>query len=97
MDGSALFEHKGLVDVTLPEADLESALAHPDNFNLDKFVDVAIEAGAEDVSLEPGEEQPYLCVRLAHCFLLLLLISFKFRVRVRVLLLFFLVSFRVRV
>ena len=64
IDGSALFEHKGLVDVTLPEADLESALAHPDNFNLDKFVDVAIEAGAEDVSLEPGEEQPYLKLRI---------------------------------
>jgi len=58
--GSDLFEHKGLVDVEIPEEDLKSAQSDPDNFDIEKYVDIAIEVNAEDVTLEMGEEKPHL-------------------------------------
>jgi len=44
----------------LPATELEKAKADPENFNVDEYVDIAIEVGAEDVTLEPGMEGPYL-------------------------------------
>ncbi|XP_005091608.1 probable transcriptional regulatory protein Dgeo_2194 [Aplysia californica] len=58
--GADLFDHKGVIEVDVPEEELTTAQSDPDNFNLDKYVDMAIEAGAEDVTLETESETPYL-------------------------------------
>ncbi|CAG5126482.1 unnamed protein product [Candidula unifasciata] len=55
-----LFEHKGVVEVDLSEEELVAANADPDNFPLDKYVEVAIVVGAEDVKLEHDGEKPYI-------------------------------------
>jgi len=55
-----LFRHTGYIEAKLPEDELKVAEADPENFNIDKYVDLAIEVGAEDVTLEPGESGPIL-------------------------------------
>ena len=57
-----LFRHTGYIEAKLPEDELKVAEADPENFNIDKYVDLAIEVGAEDVTLEPGESGPILRV-----------------------------------
>jgi len=55
-----LFKHTGYVDVTIPENEVELAKSDPDKFDLDKYIDMAIEVGAEDVALAAGEDAPIL-------------------------------------
>lgn len=55
-----LFEHSGIIEVSLSESEAQSATADPDGFCLDKYIDIAIEAGAEEVTLERGPGGPYL-------------------------------------
>ncbi|GFO44743.1 translational activator of cytochrome c oxidase [Plakobranchus ocellatus] len=55
-----LFEHSGFIEVSLPEDELSKAANDPDAFCLDKYIDMAIEASAEEVTLEMGLEKPYL-------------------------------------
>jgi translational activator of cytochrome c oxidase 1 len=57
-----IFDHKGVVDVELSKEELVTAKSNPDSFSLDKYVDVAINSGAEDVLLETDddEEEPFL-------------------------------------
>lgn len=55
-----LFEHKGVVEAKLPDADAKSTLSDPKSFVIDKYVDIAIEAEAEEVTLENDEDGPYL-------------------------------------
>ncbi|CAL1538980.1 unnamed protein product [Lymnaea stagnalis] len=55
-----LFEHKGVVEAKLQDADVKSAQSDPKSFVIDKYVDLAIEAEAEEVTLEKDEDGPYL-------------------------------------
>ena len=60
-----LFEHSGILEVSLPESEAVNASADPDGFCLDKYIDVAIEASAEEVTLEIGSDGPFLQVSKA--------------------------------
>ncbi|RUS84084.1 hypothetical protein EGW08_008123, partial [Elysia chlorotica] len=55
-----LFEHSGIIDVSLPGSEADKASADPDRFCLDKYIDIAIEASAEEVTLEMDSDGPYL-------------------------------------
>jgi len=57
-----LFEHKGIIDVALPEEERSVIKSDPGKFDLDKYVDLAIESGAdvEDVKLVSGIDLPFL-------------------------------------
>ncbi|BFZ02545.1 hypothetical protein BsWGS_05584 [Bradybaena similaris] len=59
-----LFTHKGVVEVNLSEEEVVAASADPEHFPLDKYVEVAIVVGAEDVKLEYDGDKPcvqFLC------------------------------------
>ncbi|KAI8793041.1 transcriptional regulatory protein [Biomphalaria glabrata] len=57
---SDLFDYKGVIEVPLSEEEIKSIPSDISLFPLDKYVDLAIEAEAEEVTLQVDEEGPYL-------------------------------------
>uniref|UniRef100_A0A0B7ABD9 Translational activator of cytochrome c oxidase 1 n=2 Tax=Arion vulgaris TaxID=1028688 RepID=A0A0B7ABD9_9EUPU len=55
-----LFEYKGIIDVELSSEESAAARSDSETFPLDKYIEMAIEVGAEEVTLEDDGEKPYL-------------------------------------
>ncbi|KAH9518544.1 Translational activator of mitochondrially encoded cytochrome c oxidase I [Bulinus truncatus] len=55
-----LFSYKAVIGAQLSEEEVKLIQSDSKLFSLDKYVDLAIEAEAEEVTLQSGEEGPYL-------------------------------------
>lgn len=75
-----MFDYKGVIEVPLSEEEIKSIPSDISLFPLDKYVDLAIEAEAEEVTLQVDEEGPYLrvlknvfcfcnCILLLYCYI----------------------------